>query len=129
MPFSSTYLNDMAGGDMCIAMAWSGDAGIIRNRAQQSHQDFELRYVTPEGQTGLWFSLMAIPKDAPNKDNAYKWINRMLDAKTAADTTNAITYPMVYRLHEARETRPGFRSNHLPLAINGYFVFIRLIRQ
>jgi len=124
--FSSTYLNDVAGGDMCIAMAWSGDAGIIRIRAQQAHQDFELRYVTPEGQTGLWFSLMAIPKDAPNKDNAYKWINRMLDVKTAADTTNAITYPTAVPATRSL-VRPDLASDPTtfpsPDAINGYFVF------
>jgi spermidine/putrescine-binding protein len=91
--FSSTYLNDVAGGDMCIAMAWSGDVGMIRRRAQQAGQKFEIRYVAPKGQTGLWFTFMGIPKDAANKDNAYKWINHMLDVKVAAEITNAITYP------------------------------------
>jgi spermidine/putrescine-binding protein len=37
--------------------------------------------------------MMGIPKDAPNKDNAYKWINHMLDLKMAAEITNTITYP------------------------------------
>jgi len=91
--FSSTYLNDMAGGDMCIAMAWSGDVGMIRRRARQAGQNFEIRYIAPKGQSGLWFTFMGIPKDAANKDNAYRWINHMLDVKVAADITNAITYP------------------------------------
>jgi putrescine transport system substrate-binding protein len=91
--FSSTYLNDVAGGDICVAMGWSGDAGVIRRRAAEAHQAFEVRYVTPRGQTGLWFTMMGIPKDAANKDNAYKWINHMIDAATAADITNTITYP------------------------------------
>lgn len=91
--FSSTYLNDMATGDMCIAMGWSGDAGVIRRRARQAHQSFEIVYVAPRGQTGLWFTMMGIPKDSPNKDNAYKWINHMIDVKVAADITNTITYP------------------------------------
>jgi spermidine/putrescine-binding protein len=91
--FSSIYLNDMAGGDMCVAMGWSGDAGMIRRRAQQAHQKFEIRYVAPRGRTGLWFTMMGIPKDSANKENAYKWINHMIDAKVAADITNAITYP------------------------------------
>jgi spermidine/putrescine-binding protein len=91
--FSSTYLNDMAGGDMCIAMAWSGDVGMIRRRAQQAGQKFEIRYVAPKGQSGLWFTFMGIPKDAANKENAYKWINHMLDVKVAAEITNTITYP------------------------------------
>ncbi len=32
--FSTTYLNDVAGGDICIAMGWSGDAGMIRRRVR-----------------------------------------------------------------------------------------------
>jgi spermidine/putrescine-binding protein len=91
--FSSTYLNDVAGGDMCIAMAWSGDVGMIRRRARQAGIAGEIRYVAPKGQTGLWFTFMGIPKDAANKDNAYKWINHMIDVKTATEITNVITYP------------------------------------
>jgi len=91
--FSSTYLNDVAGGDMCIAMGWSGDAGVIRRRAAEAHQTFEIRYVTPRGQTGLWFTMMGIPKDAANKENAYLWINHMIDVRTAAGITDTITYP------------------------------------
>lgn len=91
--FSSTYLNDVAGGDMCVTMGWSGDAGIIRRRAAKAHQKFEIRYFTPKGQTGLWFTVMGIPKDSTNKENAYKWINHMIDVKVAAGITSAITYP------------------------------------
>jgi putrescine transport system substrate-binding protein len=124
--FSSTYLNDMAGGDMCIAMGWSGDAGVIRRRALQAHQKFEIRYVTPAGQTGLWFTMMGIPKDAANKDNAYKWINHMIDVKVAADITNAITYPTA--VPDARKlVKAEFASDTTifpaPADIESYFIF------
>jgi spermidine/putrescine-binding protein len=36
---------------------------------------------------------MGIPKDAANKENAYKWINHMIDVKIAAEISNVITYP------------------------------------
>jgi putrescine transport system substrate-binding protein len=124
--FSSTYLNDVAGGDMCIAMGWNGDAGMIRRRVMQAHQNFEIRYVTPKGQTGLWFTMMGIPKDAANKDNAYKWINHMIDVKTAAEITNAITYPTA--VSAARNlVRPELVSDpaiYPPQeTVNGYFFF------
>jgi len=90
---SNTYISDMVGGDICIALGWSGDAGMIRRRALKMHQPFEIRYVAPKGQTGLWATLMMVPKDAPNKDNAYKWINHMIDVKIAAGITNVTTYP------------------------------------
>jgi spermidine/putrescine-binding protein len=127
--FSSTYLNDVAGGDMCVAMGWSGDAGVIRRRAQQAHQNFEIRYVTPKGQTGLWFTMMGIPKDAANKDNAYKWINHMLDVKVASEITNAITYPTAVPAAKAG-VKPEFAADAAifpsPQAIDSYFVFAPL---
>ncbi len=127
--FSSTYLNDMAGGDMCVAMGWSGDAGMIRRRAQQAHQNFEIRYFAPKGQTGLWFTMMGIPKDAANKDNAYKWINHMIDVKIAAEITDAITYPTAVP-NAKKLVRPELASdpNIFPPAetIDSYFVFAPL---
>jgi spermidine/putrescine-binding protein len=91
--FSSSFLNDVAGGDVCLAMGWSGDARVIARRVKESHQNFDIVYVTPKGQSGLWFTMMGIPVDAPNKENAYKWINFLLRPEIAADITNAITYP------------------------------------
>jgi putrescine transport system substrate-binding protein len=91
--FSSSFLNDVAGGDVCLAMGWSGDARMIARRVKEAHQNFEIVYEMPKGQTGLWFTMMGIPADAPNKENAYKWINFLLRPEIAADITNAITYP------------------------------------
>jgi putrescine transport system substrate-binding protein len=124
--FSTVYLNDVAGGDMCAAFAWSGDAGMIKRRVAQSRKPFEVRYVTPAGHTGLWFTMMGIPKDAANKDNAYKWINHMIDVQVAADITNAITYPTAVSAAAAR-VRPELRNDPVvfpPAAdVAGYFVF------
>jgi spermidine/putrescine-binding protein len=108
--FSSIYLNDVAGGDMCIAMGWSGDAGMIRRRVREARQNFEVRYVAPAGRTGIWFTMMGIPKDAANKDGAYKWINHMIDTQVAADITNAITYPTAVPGAAAR-IRPELRAD------------------
>jgi putrescine transport system substrate-binding protein len=124
--FSTTYLNDVAGGDVCIAMGWSGDAGIIRRRVKQAHLDFDIRYVAPNGQTGVWFTLMGIPKDAANKENAYKWINHLIDVQVAADITNAITYPTAVPASKSR-IRPELASDPAifpsPEALRSYFIF------
>jgi spermidine/putrescine-binding protein len=91
--FNSAYLNDVAGGDMCVAMGWSGDAAVIRRRAREADLHLEIRYIAPRGKTGLWFTLMGIPKDAANKENAYKWINHMIDVNIAAEISNSTGYP------------------------------------
>jgi spermidine/putrescine-binding protein len=91
--FSSAYLSEMVSGDMCIALGWSGDAGMIKRRAKEAGKPFEFTYVAPAGKTGVWFTLMGIPKDSANKDAAYKWINFLISNEMAASTTNQITYP------------------------------------
>ncbi|UUY10329.1 extracellular solute-binding protein [Pseudomonas sp. J452] len=90
--FSTSYLNDVVSGDICIAAGWSGDATVIQQRMAEAKLPDEIVYLTPKGSTGVWFTLMGIPKDAPNKDNAYKWINHLLSKEMAASTTNHITY-------------------------------------
>lgn len=108
--FSSSYLNDVAGGDICMALGWSGDARAIARRVREAHQNYDIVYITPKGQTGLWFTMMGIPVDAPNKDNAYKWINFLLRADISADITNAITYPTAVPLAK-KSVRPELLSD------------------
>ena len=35
---SSGYINDLANNDVCIALAWSGDVGIAKRRAEEAHR-------------------------------------------------------------------------------------------
>ena len=93
--FSTSYLNDVAGGDICVAAGWSGDASVIKSRVAESGSGDEIVYLTPKGSTGLWFTMMGIPKDAPNKDNAYKWINHLLSNEMAASTVDFIGFTSV----------------------------------
>lgn len=91
--FSYNTINDFAGGDICIATGWSGDFNVMKRRAKAAGKDYDIRFATPKGQSGLWFTMMGIPKDAANKDAAYKWINFLLSPEIAAEITNHITYP------------------------------------
>jgi spermidine/putrescine-binding protein len=90
--FSNNMINDVASGDVCIATGWSGDYNVMKRRAKAAGKDFDIRYATPKGATGLWFTLMGIPKDSTNKDAAHKWINFLLTPEIAAEISNAITY-------------------------------------
>ncbi len=91
--FSYNMINDFAGGDLCIANGWSGDVHVMKRRAKAAGRDYDIRFISPKGQGGLWFTMMGIPKDAVNKEAAYKWINFLLQPDIAAETTNQITYP------------------------------------
>jgi len=89
---SSKYINDLANGDICVAIGYSGDIIQAMDRAEEADNGVEIAYVIPKEGTMLWFDMMAIPKDAPHPDNAHAWINFMLDPQIAANNTNYVWY-------------------------------------
>jgi putrescine transport system substrate-binding protein len=94
---SSGYINDLANNDVCVAVAYSGDAGIARRRATEAKRSYELKFSNPTEGGLLWFDVMAIPKDAPHPEAALKWINYIEDPKTSAAITNEVFYPTANR--------------------------------
>jgi putrescine transport system substrate-binding protein len=49
--------------------------------------------VIPKEGAQLWFDLMAMPKDAPDPDNAYAFMDYLLRPEVIAKATNFVTYP------------------------------------
>jgi putrescine transport system substrate-binding protein len=89
---SSQSINDMANGDLCVAVMWSGDAFQAAYRAEEAKNGHVIEYYIPSEGTNLWFDLMAIPKDAKNVENAYKFIDYMLRADVAAKNVDYVWY-------------------------------------
>ena len=90
---SSSYINDLANGDVCLVVGWSGDIIQARDRAAESGNGVNVAYSIPKEGAPQWFDMLAIPKDAKNVDSAYAFINYLLDPKVAAANTNFVTYP------------------------------------
>lgn len=90
---SSGYINDMVGGDICFTYGWSGDVVIAKHRAVEAKKPFKIEYYIPKGGAPVWFDVMAIPKDAKNKDAAHEWINYIETPQVHAAITNAVYYP------------------------------------
>ncbi|AQQ40985.1 MULTISPECIES: polyamine ABC transporter substrate-binding protein [Burkholderia] len=90
---SSGYINDLANNDLCVSFGYSGDVGIAHRRAAEAKRPYEIRFANPKEGGLLWFDMMVIPKDAPNRDAALKWINYLQDPKVNAGITNAVFYP------------------------------------
>ena len=90
---SSSYINDLANGDVCLVVGWSGDIIQARDRAAESGNGVKVAYSIPKEGAPQWFDMLAIPKDAKNVDNAYAFIDYLLDPKVAAANTNYVTYP------------------------------------
>jgi putrescine transport system substrate-binding protein len=90
---SSENINALANGDICLATIYSGDAGIAATRAEEAGNGVQVQYVIPKEGAQLWFDLMAMPKDAPDPDNAYAFMDYILRPEVIAKATNFVTYP------------------------------------
>jgi putrescine transport system substrate-binding protein len=83
----------LATGQACLAFAYSGDAIQAAGRAQEAGRGVEVKYVAPKEGAQLWFDVLAIPRDAPNRDSAHALIDFLLQPDVMAAITNAVHYP------------------------------------
>ena len=90
---SSQYISDLANGEICVAVGWSGDVMIAMDRAAEAGRGVEIAYTIPKEGTIEWFDLMAIPADAPNPEAAHQFIDFVLRPDVIADITNYVFYP------------------------------------
>jgi putrescine transport system substrate-binding protein len=89
---SSGYINDMANGSICVALGWSGDINIARQRAIDGKTGQNIQALIPANGGLLFFDVMVVPADAPRPGNAHKFINFMLRPESAAGLTNKVFY-------------------------------------
>ena len=90
---SSSYIDALASGDTCLVLGWSGDIIQARNRAAEAGNGVKIAYSLPKEGAPQWFDMLAIPKDAKHIDEAYAYINNLLDTKVMAANSNFISYP------------------------------------
>ena len=89
---SSGYINDMANGSICLALGWSGDINIAKQRAIESKTGQKLEALLPKTGGLLFFDVMAIPADAAHPGNAQKWMNYIMRPEVHASLTNKVFY-------------------------------------
>src|SRR5215212_1973275 len=95
-------------GDLWLGHVFSGDAVLARELGE------DLDYMIPEQAATRWTDNMAIPKGAEHPDNAHKFINYILGAKTGAalsnytyyNTPNEAALPMI---DDALKNLPGYQ--------------------
>ncbi len=89
---SSGYINDMANGSVCVALGWSGDINIARQRAIDGKTGQNIQALIPKNGGLLFFDVMVIPNDAPRPGNAHKFINYIMRPEVHAGLTNKVFY-------------------------------------
>jgi putrescine transport system substrate-binding protein len=89
---SSGYINDMASGNICVALGWSGDINIARQRAIDNKTGQNIEAMIPSTGGLLFFDVMVIPADAERPGNAHKFINYIMRPEVHASLTNKVFY-------------------------------------
>jgi putrescine transport system substrate-binding protein len=89
---SSKYIEDLANGEICLALGWSGDTLQAKSRADEAGKGLTIKYNIPKEGAVMFFDNMAIPADAAHVKNAHLFINYMLRADVAAKNSNFISF-------------------------------------
>lgn len=89
---NNNFLNSIPNGELCVINNWSGDYSVAKARAAEAGVKINLTYRVPKTGAPAWFDVMSIPTDAPNKDNAYTFLNYLLKPEVIAKCTAATGY-------------------------------------
>ncbi|MGX5217552.1 MULTISPECIES: polyamine ABC transporter substrate-binding protein [Pseudomonas] len=90
---SSKYISDLANGNICVALGWSGDVFQAEARAEEAKNGVPVSYVIPKEGAAAFFDMMAIPADAKNADEAYTFLNYILKPEVIAPISDYVAYP------------------------------------
>lgn len=89
---NSNFLNALPNKELCVVNSWSGDYATASARAKEAGIDINLAYYVPKSGSPAWCDLMCIPNDSQNKDNAYTFLEYMLQPEVIAKCTKATNY-------------------------------------
>ncbi len=89
---SSKYIADLANGDICVAIGFSGDMFQAKARADEAGKGMNIAYSIPKEGGALWFDMLAIPKDAANAKEAHAFINYLLRPEVIAQVSDSVGY-------------------------------------
>jgi putrescine transport system substrate-binding protein len=109
---SSRYIDDLANGEICLALGWSGDVKQAHDRAHEAGKGVDVAYSIPREGAIKNLDMLAIPADAPHPRNAHSFLDYLLRLDVAAKNSNFLKYangdlPDNPQLNPAVEQDPG----------------------
>src|SRR5450631_140582 len=87
---TSSYLEGIANGDLCLVVGYNSDFVQARRRANEAKKGVQIGYALPEEGSVVYFNMLAIPRDAPHATNAHLFINYLMKPEVIADITNFV---------------------------------------
>ena len=85
-------IDDLATGEICAGLIYSGDAGIAALAASEANNGVEVLYTIPKQGTLVWVDSMTVLAGAENKDEAHAFIDYILRPEVIAEVTNFMFY-------------------------------------
>lgn len=102
---SSDFANLLAAGDVDISHGWNGELAEVVAKDPQ-----RFAYVVPREGSTLWIDSVAVPARAAHEEEAYAFLNFVLEPETAARIVNGVHYAGANRAALERIS-PGIRSD------------------
>jgi putrescine transport system substrate-binding protein len=90
---SAKYMTDIANGDICVAIGYSGSFYQFANRAKEAGNGVVVDWRLPKEGAPLWYDSFAIPKSAANVAEAHEFLNNLLKPKVIAPISDFLGYP------------------------------------
>jgi spermidine/putrescine transport system substrate-binding protein len=84
--YGNDYIDPLAGGDLVLTMAWSGDVNFLKL------DNPDLEFVVPAEGGNRWTDNMCIPLRAAHPTDAHEWMNFVYDVENATAITEYVWY-------------------------------------
>jgi len=89
---SSGYYEQLADGELCLAIGYSGDAMIARRMAREGNRHVDIEYAFAREIVPLSIDTLVIPADSPNPAAAHAFINFLMRPEISAQVTRFIGF-------------------------------------
>ena len=86
------YYQQLADGDLCLAIGYSGDAMVARRMVNESHGSVKIDYSFVREMVPFYIDNMVIPADSPNPAAALAFIDFVMRPEISASVTRFIGF-------------------------------------
>lgn len=108
---SFRYIDDLANGNICVVLGWSGDILQAKDRAVETKNNVHIAYNVPKEGGLVFFDTFAIPKDAQNVDEAYELLNFIMKPEIAAQVTNDVNFASANKAATDEFVKPEIKND------------------
>lgn len=85
-------IDDLATGEICAALMYSGDSGIAAYAAEEANNGIEVAFAIPQQGTLAYVDSFLTLADSANKEEAQAFLDYMMRPEVIADASNFVFY-------------------------------------